>query len=161
MNPELKSAVSTGLMHILTPVEVLKLFELIPQSDIPLLLMDTTRAHPKDLILTRMLVPPACIRPSVVTALKAGTNEDDLTMKQSEIVFINDVIRKHKLSGASTTMFQEGWDFLQLQTALYINSELSGVPQAMMVRMRFIEDLMFLSKTTIFFNYSQRNLVED
>lgn len=61
------------------------------------------------------------------------SNEDDLTMKQSEIIFINDVIKKHKLSGASVNMYQEGWDFLQLQTALYINSELSGVPLAMMV----------------------------
>lgn len=60
-------------------------------------------------------------------------NEDDLTMKQSEIIFINDVIKKHKLSGASVNMYQEGWDFLQLQTALYINSELSGVPMNMMV----------------------------
>lgn len=60
-------------------------------------------------------------------------NEDDLTMKQSEIIFINDVIKKHKLSGATINMYQEGWDFLQLQTALYINSELSGIPLAMMV----------------------------
>lgn len=80
-----------------------------------------------------MLVPPVCIRPSVVSDLKAGTNEDDLTMKQSEIIFINDVIKKHKLSGASVNMYQEGWDFLQLQTAMYINSELSGVPLSMMV----------------------------
>lgn len=78
-------------------------------------------------------MPPVCIRPSVVSDLKAGTNEDDLTMKQSEIIFINDVIKKHKLSGASVNMYQEGWDFLQLQTALYINSELSGIPLAMMV----------------------------
>lgn len=62
------------------------------------------------------------------------SNEDDLTMKQSEIIFINDVIKKHKQSGASVNMYQEGWDFLQLQSALYINSELSGVPLAMMVR---------------------------
>lgn len=54
-------------------------------------------------------------------------------MKQSEIIFINDVMKKHKLSGASVNMYQEGWDFLQLQTALYINSELSGIPLAMMV----------------------------
>lgn len=54
-------------------------------------------------------------------------------MKQSEIIFINDVIKKHKLAGASVNMYQEGWDFLQLQTALYINSELSGIPLAMMV----------------------------
>lgn len=63
----------------------------------------------------------------------SNRNEDDLTMKQSEIIFINDVIKKHKLSGASVNMYQEGWDFLQLQTALYINSELSGVPMNMMV----------------------------
>lgn len=63
----------------------------------------------------------------------AYSNEDDLTMKQSEILFINDVIKKHKLSGASVNMYQEGWDFLQLQSALYINSELSGVPSSMMV----------------------------
>lgn len=54
-------------------------------------------------------------------------------MKQSEIIFINDVIKKHKLSGANVNIYQEGWDFLQLQTALYINSELSGIPLAMMV----------------------------
>ncbi|KAI4470240.1 dna-directed rna polymerase [Holotrichia oblita] len=90
------------------------------------------RSTPKDLLFTRMLVPPVCIRPSVVSDLKAGTNEDDLTMKQSEIIFINDVIKKHKLSGANVNIYQEGWDFLQLQTALYINSELSGIPLAMM-----------------------------
>jgi DNA-directed RNA polymerase III subunit RPC1 len=133
-NPEIKNALTaTTVSQILTPIDVLKLFERIPQSDIPLLAMDGRRSQPKDLIFTRMLVPPVSIRPSVVSDLKAGTNEDDLTMRQSEIIFINDVIKKHKLSGASVNMYQEGWDFLQLQTALYINSELSGVPLAMMV----------------------------
>jgi DNA-directed RNA polymerase III subunit RPC1 len=132
-NPEIKNALTaTTVSQILTPIDVLKLFERIPQSDIPLLAMDGRRSQPKDLIFTRMLVPPVSIRPSVVSDLKAGTNEDDLTMRQSEIIFINDVIKKHKLSGASVNMYQEGWDFLQLQTALYINSELSGVPLAMM-----------------------------
>ncbi|KAJ3649772.1 hypothetical protein Zmor_021495 [Zophobas morio] len=133
-NPEIKNALtaSNNVSQIFTPIDVLKLFERIPQSDIPLLAMDTRRSQPKDLIFTRMLVPPVSIRPSVVSDLKAGTNEDDLTMRQSEIIFINDVIKKHKLSGASVNMYQEGWDFLQLQTALYINSELSGVPLAMM-----------------------------
>ncbi|KAF2885542.1 hypothetical protein ILUMI_20610 [Ignelater luminosus] len=133
MNPELESAISnSALSQVLSPIDVLNLFKRIPESDIPLLAMDPKRARPKDLIFTRMLVPPVCIRPSVVSDLKAGTNEDDLTMKQSQIIFVNDVIRKHKLSGESVNMYQEGWDFLQLQTALYINSELSGVPLAMM-----------------------------
>ncbi|CAG9763359.1 unnamed protein product [Ceutorhynchus assimilis] len=131
-NPEIQSALGNSVSHILTPIDVLKLFKRIPESDIPLLAMDAEKSQPKDLIFTRMLVPPVTIRPSVVSDIKAGTNEDDLTMKQSEIIFINDVIKKHKLSGASVNMYQEGWDFLQLQTALYINSELSGVPMNMM-----------------------------
>ncbi|KAJ8955952.1 hypothetical protein NQ314_006801 [Rhamnusium bicolor] len=132
-NPDIQSALSANtISQILTPVDTLKIFERIPINDMPLLAMDLKRSQPKDLIFTRMLVPPVSIRPSVVSDIKAGTNEDDLTMKQSEIIFINDVIKKHKLSGASVNMYQEGWDFLQLQTALYINSELSGVPLAMM-----------------------------
>lgn len=132
-NPDLQSAISVKtFLQILTPIDVLKLFERIPEHDIPLLAMDSKRSQPKDLIYTRMLVPPVCIRPSAASDMKAGTNEDDLTMKQSEIIFINDVIKKHKLSGATVNMYQEGWDFLQLQTALYINSELSGVPLSMM-----------------------------
>lgn len=79
-------------------------------------------------------------------------------MKQSEIIFINDVIKKHKLSGASVNMYQEGWDFLQLQTALYINSELSGIPLAMMVCC--LKSLINLY-VTLFILHSQRNRVVD
>lgn len=32
------------------------------------------------------------------------------------------------MTGAKTQMIMEDWDFLQLQCALYINSELSGIP---------------------------------
>ncbi|CAH2007685.1 unnamed protein product [Acanthoscelides obtectus] len=130
--PDLQSALGSNIPQILTPIDVLKLFERIPENDIILLAMDPKRSQPKDLLLTRMLVPPVSIRPSVVSDLKVGTTEDDLTMKQSEIIFINDVIKKHKLSGASVNLYQEGWDFLQLQSALYINSELSGIPLSMM-----------------------------
>ncbi|KAL1139349.1 hypothetical protein AAG570_006333 [Ranatra chinensis] len=90
--------------------------------------MNPAVSKPADLILTRIPVPPICIRPSVISELKSGTNEDDLTMKLSEIVFINDVIKKHKLSGAKAQMISEDWEFLQLHCALYINSETSGIP---------------------------------
>lgn len=56
--------------------------------------MNPQAGKPSDLILTRLLVPPLCIRPSVVSDLKSGTNEDDLTMKLTEIIFLNDVIKK-------------------------------------------------------------------
>ena len=60
-------------------------------------------------------------------------NEDDLTMKLSEVVFINDVIMKHRQSGAKVQMINEAWDFLQLHCAMYMNSETSGIPLNMQV----------------------------
>lgn len=60
-------------------------------------------------------------------------NEDDLTLKLSEVLFINDVIVKHKQSGAKPQLLHEDWEYLQLHCALYINSDLSGVSRTMMV----------------------------
>ncbi|XP_012263608.2 DNA-directed RNA polymerase III subunit RPC1 [Athalia rosae] len=127
-NRELEGILQSGLVHVLNPIEVQGILERIPAADIPLLLMNPDCSLPKDLILTRIPVPPICIRPSIVSDVKAGTNEDNLTMKLSEIVFINDVIQKHRQSGAKVQMYNEDWEFLQLHCALYVNSEMSGIP---------------------------------
>jgi len=62
-------------IDVLTPLVVKSLFERISMSDASLLLMgsDSGSGAPADLILTRIPVPPICIRPSVVSELKAGT----------------------------------------------------------------------------------------
>ena len=127
-NKEIEGMLSNALVHVFNPLEVLTLLERIPESDMPYLLMDSESARPADMIVTRIACPPICIRPSVVSDLKSGTNEDDVTIKMTEIVFINDAIRKHKSSGATSRMIQDDWDFLQLQCALHINSQLSGIP---------------------------------
>lgn len=93
--------------------------------------MNPSFATPFKLILTRIPVPPVCIRPSVLSDLKSGTNEDYLTMKLSEIVLINDVIRQQK--NVNVHMYMEHWDFLTLHCGLYINSEMSGIPLHMQV----------------------------
>ncbi|XP_015775227.1 PREDICTED: DNA-directed RNA polymerase III subunit RPC1-like [Acropora digitifera] len=103
----------------------------ISGKDCPLLMMKPELGRPENLIVTRLLVPPVCIRPSVVSELQSGTNEDDITMKLTEIIFLNDVITKHRATGAKIQMIMEDWDFLQLQCALYINSEVSGIPLSM------------------------------
>lgn len=69
--------------------------------------------QPVDLIMARVPVPPVCIRPSIVSDLKAGTNEDDLTMKLTEIMLINDVLKRHKRDGAPMKTISETWDHLQ------------------------------------------------
>lgn len=112
----------------LTPLVVQDLFSRIPDEDIPLLMMNRDVGKPVDMILTRLLVPPLCIRPSVINDLKSGTTEDDLTMKLREIIFLNKVIEKRRMSGAKSQMIMEDWDFLQQQCGLYINGELPGIP---------------------------------
>ncbi|XP_028157566.1 DNA-directed RNA polymerase III subunit RPC1 isoform X5 [Ostrinia furnacalis] len=130
-NKELATMINSGLVIEMSPLTVINLFRRIPDEDIPLLGMNVKQSRPEDLILTRLPVPPICIRPSVVSEIKAGTNEDDLTMKQSEILLINDVIARHIASGGKSELVQEDWDYLQLHAALYINSEMSGIPLSM------------------------------
>lgn len=115
----------------MSPLRVCQLFCRIPNEDLPFLTMSVECGHPKDLILTRLLVPPLCIRPSVVSETQAGTTEDDVTMKLREIILYNDLIQRHRSQGAKVSMIMECWDFLQLHCALYINSEMSGIPQSM------------------------------
>ncbi|CAF1104132.1 unnamed protein product [Rotaria sordida] len=129
-NSEVASLINS-YTEIVNPVRVLELFERIPTEDLPLLLIDESIIHPRDFILSRILVPPICIRPTVQSDFRAGTNEDDLTIKLSEIIFLNDVIQRNRLNGVKMDRLVEQWDFLQLQCALYINSSLSGIPAHM------------------------------
>lgn len=60
--------------------------------------MNPDIGRPSDLILQRILVPPLCIRPTVEVDAST-TNEDDLTTKLTEIVFLNNVIQSNMQGG--------------------------------------------------------------
>ena len=83
--------------------------------------------RPEHLILTHLPVPPVCIRPSVEMDGVAGSNEDDVTMKLIQIIEVNNVLRQGLDKGLAITNLMENWDFLQIQCAMYINSELPGL----------------------------------
>lgn len=123
-NPELEDLLDKQTHEMLDPIVVLDLFRRIPDRDVPFLLI--CDARPEDLILKRMPVPPSCIRPTVVS--DENTNEDDLTILLSETNLLTDVIEKRGKTGAGSSQIVEAWDFLQLEIALYINSETSGIP---------------------------------
>ncbi|KAK5973725.1 DNA-directed RNA polymerase subunit [Trichostrongylus colubriformis] len=128
-NSDLSATLFKSKFTLLNPLRVQKLFNNVPTEDIPILMAKSgEKKHPNDLLLTRIPVPPVCVRPSVVSEVKSGTTEDDLTMKLSEIILINDVLQKHKKDGAPMKTVSETWDHLQIQVALYFNSELSGLP---------------------------------
>ncbi|SCV70568.1 BQ2448_3330 [Microbotryum intermedium] len=110
----------------LNPLKVLNLFQKILPDDCELLGLDPSVARPEEFLWQYISVPPVCIRPSV--AQEAATNEDDITVKLTEIIFINAVIKTGLVKGVTTQNLMEQWEFLQLAVATYINSELPGIP---------------------------------
>ncbi|CAB0042436.1 unnamed protein product [Trichogramma brassicae] len=125
---ELKGMNKSNIELNLLPAHVLGLFKRIPEQDIPLLLMNIKSSLPEDLILTRLPVPPLPIRPSVVSDMRAGTNEDHLTSRFSEIIKTNGYIRKIQERGPNVPQYIEGLEYLQIQCALLMNSEITGIP---------------------------------
>ena len=105
----------------LNPLRIRALLRAIPDSELPLLDMSAVDGRPENLLIDRLLVPPVAIRPSV-DAGPAGSNEDDLTVKLSEILTVNSIIRCALEGGKATVAdVANDWEFMQLQTALYLN----------------------------------------
>jgi len=114
--------------HDLNPLVVQRLFERVLDEDCDLLYMDRIKGRPEDMLVTDMIVPPVAIRPSVNMG-SSGSNEDDLTVKISDIVQINKLLRSAIEQGQPTPMLAERWDFLQAQVAMYVNSDQPGFPK--------------------------------
>lgn len=130
-NPDIRLHVPKA-QDDLNPLRVQDILSKIPSEDCELLGLDPLHGgRPEFFLWTHIPVPPACIRPSVAMTQEGGSNEDDLTVKLSEIVYTNFIIRDALEKGATVQMLMEDWDFLQLQCAMYINSELPGVPLAL------------------------------
>ncbi|KAI0084185.1 beta and beta-prime subunits of DNA dependent RNA-polymerase [Irpex rosettiformis] len=126
---ELGIYVNRAVHEELNPLKVLDLFKRMSDEDCELLGLRPEYARPEEYIWQYISVPPVCIRPSV--AQDGASNEDDLTVKLTEIVFTNALIKQGLAKGAPTAKFMEQWDFLQLSIAMYINSEMPGVPSQM------------------------------
>ncbi|KAM6495517.1 hypothetical protein JOM56_008223 [Amanita muscaria] len=123
---ELGLYLNKAVQEDLNPLKVLDLFRRIPDEDCELIGMQPRWGRPEEFIWQYLSVPPVCIRPSV--AQDGASNEDDITVKLTEIVFTNALIKQGLAKGSPTPQFMEQWEFLQLSVAMYINSELPGVP---------------------------------
>ncbi|KAL0949102.1 hypothetical protein HGRIS_009191 [Hohenbuehelia grisea] len=123
---ELGMYLNKAVHEDLNPLKVLDLFRRISDEDCELLGLRPEFGRPEEFIWQYISVPPVCIRPSV--AQDGASNEDDLTVKLTEIVFTNALIKQGLSKGSPTPQFMEQWEFLQLSVAMYINSELPGVP---------------------------------
>ncbi|KIK07595.1 hypothetical protein K443DRAFT_86774 [Laccaria amethystina LaAM-08-1] len=123
---ELAMYINKAVHEDLNALKVFDLFRRISDEDCELLGLHPDWGRPEQFIWQYLSVPPVCIRPSV--AQDGASNEDDLTVKLTEIVFTNALIKQGLAKGSPTPQFMEQWEFLQLSVAMYINSELPGVP---------------------------------
>ncbi|KAH0542064.1 hypothetical protein FGG08_003529 [Glutinoglossum americanum] len=114
-------------MDDLNPLRVLNLFHQISPTDCELLGMDPTEGSPEMFIWQYIPAPPICIRPSVTQ--DTASTEDDLTVKLADIIHISSLIRGGLEKGQPVQTIMEQWDFLQLQIAMYINSDVPGLQQ--------------------------------
>ncbi|AOA70277.1 RNA polymerase III subunit C160, part of core enzyme [Komagataella phaffii GS115] len=132
-NPDLEKFLKRAYDD-LNPLKVLNLFKQVDPSDCELLGIDTTRGGRPEMYLWRYVpAPPVCIRPSVLMSDSNTSNEDDLTVKLTEIVWISSLIRAGIEKGISINNLIEQWDYLQLSVAMYINSDagnMSMLPSA-------------------------------
>ncbi|KAG7194147.1 DNA-directed RNA polymerase III subunit [Scheffersomyces spartinae] len=120
-NPELEKF-AKRVFEDLNPLKVLSLFKQITPSDCELFGIDTARGGRPEMYIWRYLpAPPVCIRPSVM--MDNQTNEDDITVKLSEIIYMSQKIREGVEAGITITLMMEHWDYLQLSVAMYINSD--------------------------------------
>ncbi|VDO52571.1 unnamed protein product [Schistosoma margrebowiei] len=125
-NAELAPVVRKGL-EIIRPGKALQLFSKIPEEDLPLLLMPSDSqwmTHPRNLIVQRVPVCPSAIRPSVVSEVRSGTNEDDLTQMYQWILAQAATIEEDIGEADQIACL----DNLHAEFARLINSQQSGLP---------------------------------
>ena len=125
-NPELEKHMKKAVDDM-NPLRVLNLFLRISATDCELLGMNPEDGRPEMFIWQYVPVPPVSIRPSV--AQESGNTEDDLTNKLGDIIQVSSIIRAGLERGQPVQTIMEQWDFLQLQIAMYINSDVPGLQQ--------------------------------
>jgi DNA-directed RNA polymerase III subunit RPC1 len=114
-------------MEDLNPLRVLNLFKVITPTDCELLGINPSEGRPEMFIWQFVPAPPVCIRPSV--AQDSASTEDDLTTKLADIVHISSLIRGALHKGQPVQTIMEQWEYLQLQIAMYVNSDVPGLQQ--------------------------------
>lgn len=111
----------------LDPVRVLELFRNIPPREVCLLGM-SPGVDPCDLVVSSLLVPPVCTRPSGPSNTGSGTREDELTIQYNDILISCDAMKDGSIDPVKHA---ESWEMLQVRAARLLDSALPGFPPHM------------------------------
>ncbi|NPA96830.1 MAG: DNA-directed RNA polymerase subunit A' [Crenarchaeota archaeon] len=113
----------------LSPIDIRRRFENIPDEDLELVGFDPRDSRPEWMIMTVLPVPPTTIRPSIL--VETGIrSEDDLTHKLVDIIRVNERLREHIAAGAPQIIIEDLWELLQYHVTTYLDNEVPGIPPA-------------------------------
>jgi DNA-directed RNA polymerase III subunit RPC1 len=112
---------------VLDPLRVRDLFRAIPPEEVVLLGMQPG-VRVDDLIVSALVVPPVCTRPSGPAQVGTGTREDDLSVQYNDILMCCDAMKDDRLGVLEPAKLIEQWDTLQLRVARLLDAALPGYP---------------------------------
>ncbi|KAM7490586.1 hypothetical protein LguiA_033507 [Lonicera macranthoides] len=123
-----ESKASVSISGALLPDRVLDLFKRMIDEDCEMLYLSD---RPEKLIVTNIAVPPIAIRPSVFVDGGTQSNENDITERLKRIIQANASLHQELSETSTAGKNLAGWLDLQMEVALYINSDVRGAPQHM------------------------------
>ena len=118
-----------GRREEFTAERVLRIFKAITDEDQRTMGLDPNWARPEWMIVQALPVPPPPVRPSV-SMDGSARSEDDLTHKLSDIVKINNTLKRHETTGAPAHVVAEFRSLLQFHVATFMDNEFAGLPRA-------------------------------
>ncbi|XP_074317264.1 DNA-directed RNA polymerase III subunit 1 [Silene latifolia] len=116
----------TGFFTPISPQEALLLFNQMHDQDCELLYLSE---RPEKFITSTILVPPTCIRPSVFVGGGLQSNENDITERFKRIIQASACLRQGMQEPSNTVKFLDDWEYLQVEVAHYINSDVRVISQ--------------------------------
>ncbi|KMS96001.1 hypothetical protein BVRB_002940 [Beta vulgaris subsp. vulgaris] len=116
-NNEESGASSPSLIN---PHDALLLFKQMLDQDCELLYLNN---RPENLIITNVSVPPMALRPSVFVDGGIQSNENDITERLKRIIQANACLHQGLQEPSSSYKILDDWDYLQVEVAQYINSD--------------------------------------
>lgn len=113
--------------EVLDPVRVRDLFSRIVPSEMPLLGFQPGCSSPLDMLVSSIVVPPVCVRPSGGGGATVP-REDDITAQLNEILICSNALK----DGANdVAKYAEMWDQLQIRVARLLDAQMPGFPAAL------------------------------
>ncbi|PKM92493.1 MAG: hypothetical protein CVU81_00160, partial [Euryarchaeota archaeon HGW-Euryarchaeota-1] len=111
--------------HNINAIQIRTWLEKIKTEDLVYLGFNPAN-RPEWMVLTRLLVAPLTVRPTITleTGVKA---EDDLTHKYADILRINNYLSSSLEKGAPEVVIEDMWSLLQYHVGTLVDNELSRV----------------------------------